>query len=86
MHFQDTHASLSITIAKKDKRARLKVEEGVRLSLEAIWRAEEEQSGLEDEEKEYIVEEARMESEEEEQARLRAGKETRISKEARQKS
>ena len=43
MHFYDTHTSLPITRAEEHKLARLKVEVGVCLSLEAIKRAEEEE-------------------------------------------
>ena len=42
MHFHDTNSSLTITRPEEHKRARLKAEEGVRLALEAIGRAEEE--------------------------------------------
>ena len=50
MHFHDTHASLPIIIADEHKRAQLKVEEGVRLALEARQRAEYEHARLEAEE------------------------------------
>ena len=43
MHFQDTHASLPIIKLEEHNRARTKVEEGIRLFLEAIKRAEEEE-------------------------------------------
>ena len=49
-------------------RARLKVEVGLCLSLEAIQRAGEEHTWLEAEEETRIVEEARPKAEEEEQA------------------
>ena len=67
MHFHDTHASLPITRAEEHKRARLKVGVGVRLSLEAIHRSEDEHAWLEAEEEEHLVEEARLKAEEEEQ-------------------
>ena len=54
--------------AKDHEYAQLKVEEGVRLALEARWRAEEEDLGLK-------AEEARLKSESEEQARLKAEEE-----------
>ena len=50
--------------AKEHENARLKVEEGVRLNLEARRRAEEEDLGVE-------AEEARLKDEAEEQARLK---------------
>ena len=55
-------------------RARLKIEEGVRLSLgvRQILDEEEENAWLEAEDEARLVEEARLKSEEEEQARLRA--------------
>ena len=68
MHFLDTHASLPMTIAEEHKHARLKVEVGVRLALEARQRVEEEHAWLEAEEEERLVEEARLKSEREEQA------------------
>ena len=43
MHFHDTYASLTITIVEDHKRARINVEYGVQLSLEAIRIAEEEE-------------------------------------------
>ena len=43
MHFHDTHTSLTITRSEEHKRARLKVEEGVCVALEARQRAEEEE-------------------------------------------
>ena len=70
MYFHDTHASLPITRAEDHKRAWAKVEEGVRLDLDARWRAEEEHARLEAEEEAHLVEEARMKTEEEEQAQL----------------
>ena len=51
--------------AKENEHAQLKVAEGVRLTLEARHRAEDEDLGLKDEE-------ARLKSEAEEQARLKA--------------
>ena len=69
MHFHDTHASLTITRAEEHKRAQMKVEVGVRLSLEAWQRAEEDHAWLEAEEEARLVEEARLKTEEEEQAR-----------------
>ena len=55
-------------------RARLKIEEGVRLALgvRQILDEEEENARLEAEDEARLVEEARLKSEEEEQARLRA--------------
>ena len=47
----------------------MKVEEGVRLALEAIRKAEEEHARLEAEEEARLVEEARWKAEEEEQDR-----------------
>ena len=75
MYFHDTHTSLPITRAEEHKRAWLKVEEGVYLSLEVRRRAEEEEdlTRLEAEEEARLVEEASLKSEEEDQARLRAG-------------
>ena len=93
-------------------RARLKIKEGVCLSLEVRRRVEEEQhtrtkaeedarlveeASLKDEEEDEdlrlkaeegdrLADEARPKAEEEEQAQLRADKEARLSKEARQKS
>ena len=55
--------------AEEHKRARLKVEVGVRLSLEARQRVEEEHAWLEAEEEARLVEEASLKAEEEEQAR-----------------
>ena len=69
IHFHDTCTFLPITRAEEYKRARLKVVEGVRLSLEAIQRAEEEHAWLEAEEEARLIEEARLKAEEEEQAR-----------------
>ena len=68
MHFHNTHASLSMTRAEDHKRARLKVEVGVRLALGARQRAEEEHAWIEAEEEARLVEEARLKAEEEEQA------------------
>ena len=50
MHFHDRIASLTMTRAEEHKRARLKVEVGVRLALEARQRVEEEHAWLEAEE------------------------------------
>ena len=50
MHFLDTHESLPMTRSEEHKRARLKVEVGVHLSLEARQRVEEEHVWLEAEE------------------------------------
>ena len=69
MHFHDTHTSLPITRAEEHKRARLKVEVGVPLALEARQRVEEEHAWLEAEEEARLVEEARLKAEEEEKAR-----------------
>ena len=69
MYFLDMHASLPMTRAEEHKRARLKVEVGVRLALEARQRVEEEHTCLEAEEEAHLVEEARLKAEEEEQAR-----------------
>ena len=49
MHFHDTLVSLTTTRAEEHKRARLKVEVGVRLALEARQRVEEEHAWIEDE-------------------------------------
>ena len=57
MHFLDTHASLPMTRAEEHKRARLKIEVGVRLSLEARQRVEGEHAWLEAEEEAHLVEE-----------------------------
>ena len=82
MCFLDRHISLPITIEEEHKRARQKVEEGVRLALEARKRSEEEEQHvrLEDKEEARLVEEARLKYEEEDQARLRSDKEARIAK------
>ena len=69
MHFHDPHTSLPITRAEEHKLARLKVEVGVRLALEARQRAEEDHKWLEAEEEACLIEEARLKAEEEEQAR-----------------
>ena len=69
MHFHDTLASLTMTRAEEHKRARLKVEVGARLALEARQRVEEEHAWLGAEEEARLVEEARLKAEEEEQAR-----------------
>ena len=66
LHFNDTHTSLPITRAEECKRKRLKVEEGVRLALEARQRAEGDMdhARLEAEEEARLVEEAMLKSEE----------------------
>ena len=69
MHFHDTHASRPIAGAEGHKRARLKVDVGVRLALESRQRVEEEHTWLESEVEARLVEEARLKAEEEEQAR-----------------
>ena len=53
-----------MTRAEEHKRARLKVDVGVRLALEAIQRAEEDNAWLEAEEEARLVEEARLKAEE----------------------
>ena len=68
MHIHNTHASLTISGAEDRKRARLKVDVGVRLSLESRQRVEEEHTWLEAEMKARLVEEERLKAEEEEQA------------------
>ena len=67
MHFHDTHISLPITRAEEHKNARLKVEVGVRLALEARQRAgeDEDHAWLEAEEEGRLVEDARPKAEEE---------------------
>ena len=67
MHFHDKLASLTMTRAEDHKRARLKVDVGVRLALEARQRVEEEHTWLKAEEEAHLVEEARLKYEEEEQ-------------------
>ena len=52
MYLHNMHESLTITRSEEHKSAHLKVEEEVRLSLEAIRRAEEEHARLEAEEEE----------------------------------
>ena len=69
MHFLDTHASLPMTRVEKHKRARMKVKVGVRLDLEARYRVEEEHAWIEAEQAARLVEEARLKSEEDDQAR-----------------
>ena len=69
MHFHDKLVSLPIAGAEDRKRARLKVDAGVSLALEAIHRLEEEHAWIEAEMEARIVEEARLKAEEEEQAR-----------------
>ena len=68
MHFHDKLASLPIAGAEDHKSARLKVDVGVRLALESRQRVEEEHAWLEAEMEACLIEEARMKSEEEEQA------------------
>ena len=70
MNFHGTHISLPITREEENTQARLKVEQGVRLSLEVRQRVEEEeeQAQLEAEEEERLVEEARLKAEEEDQS------------------
>ena len=58
MHVHDTLASLPMTRAEEHKCARLKVEVGVRLALEARHIVEEEHAWLEAEEEARLVEEA----------------------------
>ena len=79
MDFHNTHASLPITRAEEHNRAWLKVEEEVRLSLEARHRVEEEQAQLEAEEEARLVEEASLKAEEEDQDRIRFDEEARLS-------
>ena len=69
MHFLDTLASLPIVGAEDHKRARLKVDVGVRLALASRQRVEEEHAWPEAEMEARLVEEARLKAEEEEQAR-----------------
>ena len=66
-------------------RARLKIEEGVRLSLgvRQILDEEEENARLEAEDEACLVEEAMLKYEEEEQVRLRDDLEARLAEEAR---
>ena len=71
MHFHDTIASLPMTRAEEHKRARLKVEVGVRLALEARQRVEEEHSWLEAEEEARLVEDVRQEAKDNEHAQLK---------------
>ena len=80
LHFHDTHISLPITRADAYKRARPKVEEEGRLSLEArrISEEEEENVRLESEEEARLVEVAMLKYEEEKQARMRDDKEARL--------
>ena len=70
MNFQDTHASLPINRAEDHKRARLKLEQGVRLALEARHRADQEHTQIEAEEEARFVEEAKLKAEEEDQAQI----------------
>ena len=60
-----------MTRAEERKRARLKVEVGVRLALEARQRVEEEHAWLEAEEEARLVEDARQEAKENEHAQLK---------------
>ena len=69
MHFHDTLTSLPICGAEDHNRARLKVDVGVRLDLEARQRVEEEHAWIEAEVEARLIEEARLKAEEEEQAR-----------------
>ena len=71
MHFIDTLASLPMTRAEEHKRARLKVEVGVRLALESRQIVEEEHAWLEAEEEARLVEDARQEAKENEHAQLK---------------
>ena len=64
MHFHDTHTSIPINRAEEHNHAQTKVEEGLRLALEVIRRAEEEHTHLEYEEEERLVEEAKLKDEE----------------------
>ena len=89
MRFHDTHTSLYITISEENKRAWLKIEDGVRLALEAIQIVEEEHARIETEEESCLVEEeyarleARLKAEEEEKdLRLNAEYEARLAEEA----
>ena len=74
MHFHDTYTSLPINRAEYHKRVRMKLEEGVHLSLESIRivEDEEEHARLEYEEEARLIEESRLEADEEEQAWMRA--------------
>ena len=63
MHFHDTLASLTMTRVEEHKHARLKVEVGVRLALEARQRVEEEHAWLEAEEESRLVEESKLKTE-----------------------
>ena len=69
MHFHNTLASLPIAGAEDHKRARLKVNMGVRQALGARQRVEEEHAWIEAEVEARLIEEARLKAEEEEQAR-----------------
>ena len=82
IHFHDTHASLPFPREEEHKRARLKIEEGVRISLEVRQRAEEEHAWLDTEEEAHPIEEARLKSEEEYQSRIRYDKEELLTNEA----
>ena len=66
MHFHNTHTSIPITRAEDRKREGMKVEVGVRLSLEARQREEggEEHAWLKAEYEARLVEEARLKAEE----------------------
>ena len=57
MHFNYTHTSLPITSTEEHKCAHLKLEERVRLALEARQRAEEEEehAGLEAEKEAHLI-------------------------------
>ena len=80
-HFHDTHTSYPITRSEEHKRARLNVEEGVRLALKVRRKAkeEEEHARLEAEEEACLIEETRLKAKEEDQACLRADKEAHLS-------
>ena len=80
MNFQNTHTSLPITIADEYEHAWLKVEDELRLALEARWilGQEQEHTQIDAEEEARLVEEARLKSEEEEYTRLEAEEEARL--------
>ena len=68
------HTQIPITGAEEHTHTQLKVEEGVHISIvvRRITEDDEEQSWIEAEEEARLVEEARLKSEEEDQAQLRA--------------
>ena len=66
------HKSIYITIAEENTCAWLKIEDGVRLALEARHIVEEEHARLEAEEEACLTEEAKLKAKEEEYARLEA--------------